>query len=123
MKIALLSGKSVHPNISRYGDQALIDAAQRRGHTIQLITDNRQPLPLHHQDISILANDLTKVDFDAVIPRLKILDFEAGCLILEHFEARGLYCLNTTKSLDLVRYGSRNQRTYFLLYQGLAQKN
>ncbi|MAP24265.1 MAG: hypothetical protein CMM87_01850 [Rickettsiales bacterium] len=100
MKIALLTGKPTDVTAGNYNDYAFITAAKNRGHEIHTLVSGQQSVAANPADIPLKASPL---DFDALIPRLKTHDFEAGCVALSGYQAQGVYCLNSPAALHLAR--------------------
>ena len=101
MKIALLTGKLTDVTAGTYGDCGLITAAKNRGHEIHTLISGQQSVLANPTDTAPKAAPL---HFDALIPRLKTHDFEAGCVALSGYQAQGVYCLNSPAAIHLARH-------------------
>jgi len=102
MKIALLSR-----NKSLYSTRRLVEAAEKRGHKIQVIDVLRcyMNIASHKPTIHYRGEELA--DFDAVIPRIGASVTYYGTSVLRQFEMGGVYPLNEsvaiTRSRDKLR--------------------
>ncbi|MCB1669762.1 MAG: 30S ribosomal protein S6--L-glutamate ligase [Gammaproteobacteria bacterium] len=102
MKIALLSR-----NKNLYSTRRLVEAAENRGHRIQVIDVLRcyMNIASHKPTIHYRGEELS--DFDAVIPRIGASVTYYGTSVLRQFEMGGVYPLNEsvaiTRSRDKLR--------------------
>ncbi|MEZ5334731.1 MAG: 30S ribosomal protein S6--L-glutamate ligase [Methanolobus sp.] len=102
MKIALLSR-----NKNLYSSRRLIEAAEERGHEIEVIDVLRAYMNIasHKPAIHYKGKDLN--DFDAVIPRIGASVTSYGATVLRQFEMMGVFPLNEsvaiTRSRDKLR--------------------
>lgn len=102
MKIAILSR-----NTKLYSTRRLKEAAEQRGHTVQVIDVLRAYMNIasHHPTIHYKGEPL--VGFDAVIPRIGASVTFYGAAVLRQFEMMGVYPLNEsvaiTRSRDKLR--------------------
>jgi len=111
MKIAILS-----TNGKLYSHQRLIEEGESRGHEMQIINPllcymnvNASLPSVHYKGGQCIDN------FDAIIPRIGSSNTFYGTAVLRHFEAMGVYTLNT--SLAIAR-----SRDKFRSLQLLARK-
>jgi ribosomal protein S6--L-glutamate ligase len=100
LKIGLLAS-----NPDLYSNRRIIEAGQERGHEMEFLSikdcyiklDGKNP-EMHYRGGRILN------DFDAIIPRIRPSATFYGCALTRHFEAMGVYTLNSadaiTKSRD-----------------------
>ena len=100
LKIGLLAS-----NPDLYSNRRIIEAGEERGHNMEFLyikdcyikLDGKNP-EMHYRGGRILN------DFDAIIPRIRPSMTFYGCALTRHFEAMGVYTLNTaaaiTKSRD-----------------------
>lgn len=103
MRIALLSkgGTRLYSNIR------LIEAAEERGHDIQVVntTECYMDIATHKPSVRLKGQKLPF--FDAVIPRIGASVTFYGCAVLRQFEMMGTYPLNEsvaiTRSRDKLR--------------------
>ncbi len=102
MKIAILSRSS-----SIYSTRRLTEAAQAKGHVVQVIDTLRcyMSITSNHPEIHFKSKALT--EFDAVIPRIAASITFYGAAVLRQFEMMGVYPLNEsvaiTRSRDKLR--------------------
>jgi ribosomal protein S6--L-glutamate ligase len=98
MKIALLSR-----NKKLYSTRRLIEAAEDRGHEIQVIDVLRAYMNItsHKPSIHYKGEELN--DFDAVIPRIGASVTSYGAAVLRQFEMMGVYPLNESVALTRSR--------------------
>lgn len=95
LKIGILAS---NPNL--YSNRRIIEAGQQRGHHIEFLNikdcyiklDGKKP-EVHYRGGRVLS------DFDAIIPRIKPSMTFYGCALTRHFEAMGVYTLNTASSI------------------------
>ncbi len=102
MKIALLSR-----NRNLYSSQRLIEAAEERGHEIQVIDVLRVYMNITSHKPSIHYKGEELDNFDAVIPRVGSSVTFYGAAVLRQFEMMGVFPLNEsvaiTRSRDKLR--------------------
>ncbi len=99
LKIGLLAS---NPNL--YSNRRIIEAGQEHGHEMEFLSikdcyiklDGRNP-EMHYRGGRILN------DFDAIIPRIRPSATFYGCALTRHFEAMGLYTLNSAASITKSR--------------------
>jgi ribosomal protein S6--L-glutamate ligase len=98
MKIALLSR-----NKKLYSTRRLIEAAEEKGHTIQVIDVLRAYMNItsHKPSIHYKGEELN--DFDAVIPRIGASVTFYGAAVLRQFEMMGVFPLNESVALTRSR--------------------
>ena len=98
MKIALLSR-----NRKLYSTRRLIEAAQERGHEIQVLDALRcyMNIASHKPTIHYRGEELT--GFDAVIPRIGASITFYGTSVLRQFEMMGVYPLNESVAVSRSR--------------------
>jgi ribosomal protein S6--L-glutamate ligase len=99
MKIAILA---TLPNL--YSHQRLIEEGQKRGHEMVVINplncylNVNAALPsVHYKGGKLLEK------FDAIIPRVGASNTFYGTAVLRHFEAMGVYTLNTSLAISRSR--------------------
>ncbi|MBN2685819.1 MAG: 30S ribosomal protein S6--L-glutamate ligase [Pontiellaceae bacterium] len=102
MKIAILSRNS-----KLYSTRRLKQAAQERGHDVQIIDVLRAYMNITSHNPTIHYKGEPLVDFDAVIPRIGASVTFYGAAVLRQFEMMGVYPLNEsvaiTRSRDKLR--------------------
>ncbi|GHA95780.1 30S ribosomal protein S6--L-glutamate ligase [Modicisalibacter luteus] len=102
MHIALLSR-----NRNLYSTRRLIEAGERRGHSVRVVDTLRcyMNIASHRPSIHYKGEELEH--FDAVIPRIGASVTFYGCAVLRQFEMMGTYVLNDsvaiTRSRDKLR--------------------
>jgi len=114
LKIGLLAS-----NPDLYSNQRLMEAGAERGHQMSFFNikqcymklDARTP-EVHYRGGTIL-NDL-----DAVIPRIRPAITFYGCALTRHFEAFGVYALNTASAISQSR--DKLYSLQLLLSKGLS---
>ncbi len=102
MKIAMLS---VNPAL--YSSKRLVEAAEFRGHTIDIINTLRVTINIAALKPSAYYNGEKLEGYDAVIPRIGASITYYGTAVLRQFEMMGVYPLNEsvaiTRSRDKLR--------------------
>lgn len=98
MKIALLAR---NPNL--YSHKRLVEAAETRGHEIQVIDTLRVVINVatHKPVMTYIGEALT--GFDAVIPRIGASITFFGTAVLRQFEVMGVYPLNESVAISRSR--------------------
>ena len=99
LKIGLLASDP-----SLYSNKRIMEAGQERGHEMEFLNikdcyiklDGRNP-EMHYRGGRILN------DFDAIIPRIRPSATFYGCALTRHFEAMGVYTLNSARSITQSR--------------------
>ncbi len=99
LRIGLLAS---NPNL--YSNRRIIEAGQERGHEVEFLTikdcyiklDGKSP-EIHYRGGRVLDN------FDAIIPRIRPSATFYGCALTRHFEAMGVYSLNSAFSITKSR--------------------
>ncbi|WP_288062648.1 ATP-grasp domain-containing protein [Rodentibacter caecimuris] len=111
-----------------YSSQRLKEAAIQCGHEMDILDPNRCILKLTenspHFDIYYQpkeGNTYLLPDYDAVIPRFGTASTKMGCAVLRHFQAKGIYCLNTEKAFLTAR--DKWQSLQILREQNIAVPN
>ncbi|GAA0418143.1 30S ribosomal protein S6--L-glutamate ligase [Cocleimonas flava] len=102
MKIAILSR-----NKKLYSTRRLVEAAQSRGHEVQVIDALRCYMNIAENNPTIHLGGENLEGFDAVIPRIGASVTFYGSAVLRQFEMMGIYPLNesvaVTRSRDKLR--------------------
>ncbi len=102
MKIAIMSR-----NKNLYSTRRLIEAAQQRGHEVQVIDALRCYMNIAVNNPTIHLGGKTLENFDAVIPRIGASVTFYATAVLRQFEMMGVYPLNesvaVTRSRDKLR--------------------
>ena len=102
MKIAMLC---VNPNL--YSHKRLIEAAEEKGHEIEVFNTLRLVINIASHKPSVYHEGQQLTGFDAVIPRIGASVTFYGTAVLRQFEMMGVYPLNEsvaiTRSRDKLR--------------------
>ncbi len=102
MKIGVLSR-----NPKLYSTQRLVEAAQERGHEVEVIDALRCYMNITSHKPSIHYRGRTLEGFDAIIPRIGASITFYGTAVVRQFEMMGVYCVNEsvaiTRSRDKLR--------------------
>ncbi|WP_278403844.1 30S ribosomal protein S6--L-glutamate ligase [Pseudoalteromonas ruthenica] len=102
MKIGILSR-----NKSLYSTRRLIEAAQQRGHEVQVLDALRCYMNINSQEPEVHYKGKKLEDFNAIIPRIGASVTFYGCSVLRQFEMMGVYPVNEsvaiTRSRDKLR--------------------
>ena len=100
MKFAMLAR-----NANLYTHKRLVEAAEERGHTIEVINTLKCFMDITSHRPSIHYNDriFKKGDFDAVIPRIGASITFYGMAVLRQFEMMGVYPLNESVGIGRSR--------------------
>lgn len=99
LKIGLLAS-----NPDLYSNRRIIEAGQERGHDMEFLTlkdcyiklDGKNP-EMHYRGGRVLEG------FDAIIPRIRPSATFYGCALTRHFEAMGVYTLNSASAITQSR--------------------
>ncbi len=99
LKIGLLAS-----NPDLYSNRRIVEAGQERGHEVEFLNikdcyiklDGKNP-EMHYRGGRILD------DFDAIIPRIRPSATFYGCALTRHFEAMGVYTLNSASAITQSR--------------------
>lgn len=113
MKIAILSRKK-----TLYSTRRLVEAAQQRGHQVQVIDTLRcyMNIASHKPEIHYRGENLT--GFDAVIPRIGASITFYGTAVVRQFEMMGVYCLN--ESVAIARSRDKLRSVQLLARKGIG---
>lgn len=113
MKIAILSRG---PKL--YSTRRLIEAAQQRGHEVQLINPLRcyMNIASHCPTIHYRGQELPKID--AIIPRIGASITFYGAALIRQFEMMNIYCVN--RSLAITRSRDKLRCLQLLSSKGLG---
>ncbi|MGH1417875.1 MAG: 30S ribosomal protein S6--L-glutamate ligase [Hyphomicrobiaceae bacterium] len=98
MKIALMC---VNPNV--YSHKRLIEAAEKRGHQIDVIHTLRTIINIASSRPALIYNDKKLEGYDAVIPRIGASVTFYGLAVLRQFEMMGVYPLNESVAIGRSR--------------------
>lgn len=98
MKIAVLSR-----NKNLYSTNRLVEAAQERGHEIEVIDYVRCYMNIASSKPSIFIGERELNDFDAVIPRIGASQTFFGTAVVRQFEMMGTYSVNESVAISRSR--------------------
>ena len=102
MNIAILSR-----NETLYSTRRLVEAAQRRGHAVQVLDTLQCTIHIGAAGPEVHLHGKRVEGVDAVIPRIGASITFYGLAVVRQFEAMGVYCLNgsvgITRSRDKLR--------------------
>ena len=98
MKIGILSR-----NRKLYSTRRLVEAAEQRGHEVQVIDHLRCSMNITSHRPSVLFKGEQLKDFDAIIPRIGASVTFYGTAVLRQFEMMGVYPLNESVAISRSR--------------------
>jgi ribosomal protein S6--L-glutamate ligase len=102
MKIAILS-----TNKELYSTRRLVEAAEKRGHTVRVVNHKRCYMNIVSNNPEIHYNGEVLEHFDAIIPRIGASVSFYGTAVVRQFEMMGVYSVNEsvaiTRSRDKLR--------------------
>ncbi|WP_296426262.1 30S ribosomal protein S6--L-glutamate ligase [Yoonia sp.] len=98
LRIALLTREPTN-----YSSTRIMEAAQKRGHTIEAINTLRCYLKMGGIDPEIHYDGAPLPRYDAVIPRIGASTTAYGMAVLRQFANTGAYCVNTADAIGASR--------------------
>ena len=98
MKIAMLAR-----NAKLYSHQRLVEAAEARGHTLDILNTTRCTVHIASHRPEVYYNGEPCIGYDAVIPRIGASVTNYGLAILRQFEMRGCWPLNESVAIGRSR--------------------
>jgi ribosomal protein S6--L-glutamate ligase len=98
LRIALLTREA-----GSYSSKRLIEAAQERGHVVEVINTTRCYMKIGGITPEIHLDGKVLPRFDAVIPRIGASVTSYGMAVLRQFEATGAFCLNSAEAIGASR--------------------
>lgn len=98
MKIAMLAR-----NANLYSHQRLKEAAEVRGHTLDILNTTRCTVHIASHRPEVFYNGETLTGYDAVIPRIGASITQYGLAILRQFEMSGCWPLNESVAIGRSR--------------------
>lgn len=107
MKIAMLAR-----NANLYSHKRLKDAAETRGHQLDIINTLRCTMNITSHRPSILYNGETLGQYDAVIPRIGASITQYGLAVLRQFEMMGVWPLNESVAIGRSRDKLRSMQIF-----------
>lgn len=113
MKIAVLSR-----NRNLYSTRRIIEAAEMRGHEVQVIDVLRCYMNIVSRNPSVHLEGRQLDDFDAVVPRIGASVTSYGTAVLRQFEVMGVYTL--IESVALARSRNKLRSLQLLSRKGIG---
>jgi ribosomal protein S6--L-glutamate ligase len=107
MKIAMLAR-----NPKLYSHQRLKEAAEARGHQLDIINTLRCTMNITSHRPSILYNGESLTGYDAVIPRIGASITQYGLAVLRQFEMMGVWPLNESVAIGRSRDKLRSMQIF-----------
>ncbi|NNF79632.1 MAG: 30S ribosomal protein S6--L-glutamate ligase [Rhizobiales bacterium] len=98
MKLAMLAR-----NAKLYSHQRLVQAAEARGHTIDVINTLRVNISIASHRPALYYQDERLRGYDAVIPRIGASITFYGLAVVRQFETMGVWCLNESVAIGRSR--------------------
>jgi ribosomal protein S6--L-glutamate ligase len=98
MKIAMLAR-----NPALYSHRRLVDAAQARGHTIEVLNTLRCTVHIASHRPTVFYNGAAVAKYDAIIPRIGASVTQYGLAVLRQFEMGGVWPLNESVAIGRSR--------------------
>ncbi|MHA3913941.1 30S ribosomal protein S6--L-glutamate ligase [Halovulum sp. GXIMD14793] len=98
MRIALMCR-----NAELYSHRRLVEAAESRGHDIQIINHMRCYIDIASDRPALIYEGERLTGFDAVIPRIGASVTHFGTAVLRQFEMMGVYALNESVAISRSR--------------------
>ena len=86
-----------------YSSQRLKDAAETRGHVVEMINTARCTLALDAADPRVFYDGKPLPAYDAIIPRIGASMTGYGMAVLRQFTMMGAYCLNSAEAIGASR--------------------
>lgn len=97
MRIGILSRKA-----SLYSTHRLVEAAQARGHQVQVVDFAACYMNITSLNPTVLLGQ-EELDFDAIIPRIGASYTFYGAAVVRQFEMRGVYPVNSSQAISRSR--------------------
>ena len=107
MKIAMLAR---NPNL--YSHKRLAEAAEARGHTLDILNTTRCTVHIASHRPTITYNGNTLEGYDAVIPRIGASITNYGTAVLRQFEMAGVWSLNESVAIGRSRDKLRSMQIF-----------
>jgi len=95
MKIALLSR-----NPQLYSTRRLVEAAEQRGHTCDVIDFLRVRMTIASDRPELYYDGRSLDDIEAIIPRVGVSATFYGCAVVRQFEMMGVYAVNPSQAIS-----------------------
>ena len=113
MKIAMLAR-----NAKLYSHQRLKEAAEQRGHTLDIVDTLRCTMTIASRRPEVHYNGEPLVGYDAVIPRIGASITQYGLAVLRQFETMGVFPLN--ESVAIGRSRDKLRSTQLMARDGIG---
>ncbi len=107
MKIAMLAR-----NANLYSHKRLVEAAEERGHKLDILNTLRCTMNIRSHKPTILYNGETLTGYDAVIPRIGASITHYGLAVLRQFEMMGVWPLNESVAIGRSRDKLRSMQIF-----------
>ncbi|MBC2776910.1 30S ribosomal protein S6--L-glutamate ligase [Parasphingopyxis marina] len=107
MKIAMLAR---NPNL--YSHKRLVEAAEERGHTLDILNTLRCTMSITSHRPTVIYNGETMSGYDAVIPRIGASVTHYGLAVLRQFEMMGVWPLNESVAVGRSRDKLRSMQIF-----------
>jgi len=107
MKIAMLAR---NPNL--YSHKRLVEAAEKRGHTLNILNTTRCTVNIASHRPTLTYNGGTLEGYDAVIPRIGASITNYGTAVLRQFEMAGVWPLNESVAIGRSRDKLRSMQIF-----------
>jgi ribosomal protein S6--L-glutamate ligase len=107
MKIAMLAR-----NAKLYSHQRLKEAAEARGHTLDIINTLRCTMNITSHRPTVLYEGRTLAGYDVVIPRIGASITQYGLAVLRQFEMAGVWPLNESVAIGRSRDKLRSMQIF-----------
>jgi ribosomal protein S6--L-glutamate ligase len=107
MKIAMLAR-----NPRLYSHKRLVEAAEERGHTLDIINTLRCTMNITSHRPTVLYEGETLTGYDAVIPRIGASITQYGLAVLRQFEMMGVWSVNESVAIGRSRDKLRSMQIF-----------
>ena len=107
MKIAMLAR-----NPRLYSHQRLVEAAEARGHEINILNTTRCTMNITSHRPSILYEGQTLKGYDAIIPRIGASITQYGLAVVRQFEMMGVWAVNESVAIGRSRDKLRSMQIF-----------
>lgn len=107
MKIAMLAR-----NPRLYSHKRLVEAAEQRGHTLDIINTLRCTMNITSHRPTVLYEGETLTGYDAVIPRIGASITQYGLAVLRQFEMMGVWSVNESVAIGRSRDKLRSMQIF-----------
>lgn len=98
LRIAILTREP-----KNYSSQRLKDAAEARGHVVEMVNTARCTLAIDASDPKVYYDGKPLPAYDAIIPRIGASMTAYGMAVLRQFSMMGAYCLNVAEAIGASR--------------------